>query len=409
LNAELSLLMDYAEALAKRQGHETIELRHLACALQRMRPEQFTEAFGPEAAGSVGSLLLPQGIYFGPLKRSPDVDAALAGAEAGGISDLIPALRAAVGAAIQVETATADGTGATLDAAHTTAALAPTQHDLGELLDDLHSLIGLDAVKAQIEELCQLQRVTRIREERGMRHIEMSRHLVFTGNPGTGKTTVARLVSRMYAALGLVSRGGFVEVSRADLVAGYVGQTSIKTAQVVQRALGGVLFIDEAYSLTRFGGDFGEEAIAELILQMENHRDDLAVIVAGYPELMARFIASNPGLSSRFGHTIAFPDYNASELWEIFERMCVDNGYVVDPQVAVPLTRVLSSLPRTDSFGNARVVRNMFEHILGSQAMRLTAIPEPSDDELATLTVDDCMSILQDMDQRPSPPTGQYL
>ncbi len=194
----------------------------------------------------------------------------------------------------------------------------------------LKSLIGLDAVKATVQELANIAQVYKLRAEKGMQRPPLTRHLVFTGNPGTGKTTVARILGEIYSQFGVLSKGHFVEVDRADLVAEYLGQTAPKTTKAVQSALGGILFIDEAYSLVPEGRSdvYGQEAINTLLKMMEDHREDLVVIVAGYQDEMARFIASNPGLKSRFGRKIHFEDYSASELVEIFKVICEKHGFV---------------------------------------------------------------------------------
>ena len=203
------------------------------------------------------------------------------------------------------------------------------KESLQELLEELNSLTGLDDVKKDVNSLINLLQIRKIREERGMKQIPMSLHLVFSGNPGTGKTTVARLLAKIYYNLGVLTKGHLVEVDRSGLVGGYVGQTAIKVQEVIQKSLGGILFIDEAYSLTANKGenDYGLEAVDTLLKGMEDHRDDLVVIVAGYPDLMNEFLNSNPGLRSRFNKFINFADYNPKELVDIFKNMCNKSGY----------------------------------------------------------------------------------
>jgi SpoVK/Ycf46/Vps4 family AAA+-type ATPase len=213
---------------------------------------------------------------------------------------------------------------------------------------------------------------------------------VFTGNPGTGKTTVARLLSQILRTLGLVSKGHLVETDRSHLVAGYVGQTAAKTKAVLESALGGTLLVDEAYALARGGGnDFGREAIDTIVKYMEDHRDDLALIAAGYPAEMEEFIDANPGLKSRFTRFIDFPDYSTEELVEIFERMSGDLRYHLDEPGRHALRVVIDAEPRTRGFGNARFVRNLFEEAVGRQADRLADVSDPTDDQLTTLTAVD--------------------
>jgi SpoVK/Ycf46/Vps4 family AAA+-type ATPase len=221
--------------------------------------------------------------------------------------------------------------------------------------------------------------------------IETSRHLVFVGNPGTGKTTVARLLSELYRSLDVVSKGHLVETDRSDLVAGYVGQTATRTRTVLESALGGTLLIDEAYALARGGeNDFGREAIDTLVKFMEDHRDDLAVVVAGYPDEMAQLIAANPGLESRFARTLAFPDYTADELVRIFELIAGRQEYHLTPEARARLLAVIEDEPRGRGFGNARFVRNVFEQAVALHAVRLTerlddVSAHPSREQLTTL------------------------
>ena len=232
----------------------------------------------------------------------------------------------------------------------------------------------------------------KLREENGLPNSAMSLHMVFLGNPGTGKTTVARLMAGLYAAIGALSKGQLVEVDRSGLVAGYVGQTALKTQEVIQSALGGVLFIDEAYSLASGGeNDFGREAIETLLKAMEDHRDDLVVIVAGYDEPMEKFINSNPGLQSRFNKYLYFPDYNGEELMAMFRMRCKKNGYRLTEEAETYAKEFFEDMykNRDDNFGNGRDVRNRFEDIISRQANRLAAMEAPTKDDLMTITKED--------------------
>lgn len=270
---------------------------------------------------------------------------------------------------------------------------APEARPLEELLAELDELIGLESVKTAVRRLTSLLRVEQLRHERDLPTLETSHHLVFTGNPGTGKTTVARLLSAILHSLGLVSRGHLVETDRSHLVAGYVGQTATTTRAVLESALGGTLLIDEAYALARGGNnDFGREAIDTLVKFMEDHRADLAVIAAGYPAEMTELVDANPGLKSRFTRTLHFPDYTDEELVAIFERMSGSTRYHLDESGLAKLREVVADEPRTRGFGNARFVRNVFEEAVGRQAERLAGIEAPTDEQLTTLTADDIVA-----------------
>ena len=260
--------------------------------------------------------------------------------------------------------------------------------DLDALMAELDALVGLDTVKKDVKSLINLIKVRKLRVEHELPVPPLSLHMVFVGNPGTGKTTVARLLGGIYAAIGVLNKGQLIEVDRSGLVAGYVGQTAIKTQEVIKSALGGVLFIDEAYSLSSGGeNDFGREAIETLLKAMEDHRDDLVVIVAGYTEPMRDFINSNPGLQSRFNKYFFFPDYTGEQLLAIFRMQCQKNGYVLAPETETAAKEYFNELytERGENFGNGRDVRNCFEDAVVRQSDRVAAMDAPTRDDLMTL------------------------
>lgn len=261
-----------------------------------------------------------------------------------------------------------------------------------ELMAQLEALVGLESVKKDVKNLVNLMKVRKLRQQNELPVPPMSLHMVFMGNPGTGKTTVARLIGGLYAAIGVLSKGQLVEVDRSGLVAGYVGQTALKTQEVVKSALGGVLFIDEAYSLSAGGeNDFGREAIETILKAMEDHRDDLIVVVAGYDEPMQKFLSSNPGLESRFNKYFHFPDYNGDQLLAIFKVQCERNSYILAEETEEAAREMFTRLyeNRDDNFGNGRDVRNCFEDMIIRQANRVAAMETPSKEDLMNVLPED--------------------
>ncbi len=269
-------------------------------------------------------------------------------------------------------------------------AKSPGGESLDTLLAKLDGLTGLDAVKREVHTLVNFLKIQKARADQGLQKTTPTLHMVFTGNPGTGKTTVARLVAQIFRAMGLLSSGQLVEVDRSGLVGGYVGQTALKVKEVLAKASGGVLFIDEAYSLSagKSSEDFGHEAVDTLLKGMEDNRDNLVVIVAGYPAPMDEFLASNPGLRSRFARHLPFEDYTAEELLSIFDKMAAENGYTPTAgcraKVIEHFTARIASEPR--DFANAREVRNLFERMLLAQSNRLASIDSPDVGQLSELT-----------------------
>ena len=272
---------------------------------------------------------------------------------------------------------------------------------LKDLLAELDSYVGLGMIKEEVRSLINMVQVYKLRKEHDLPTLDMSLHMVFSGNPGTGKTMVARLMARIYHSLGILSKGQLVEVDRSGLVAGYVVQTAIKTKKVIDKAMGGVLFIDEAYALNgKSENDFGQEAIDTILKAMEDNRDDLVVIVAGYTKLMEDFVHSNPGLESRFNRFLLFEDYNSDELMEIFRMRCKKGLYEISAE-AEPLIRDYITEENGDSetFGNGRGVRNLFENILVAQNNRLAKMEQVTREDLMLLTADDVLHARGKLDE----------
>jgi AAA+ superfamily predicted ATPase len=272
-------------------------------------------------------------------------------------------------------------------------------------METLDKLIGLDTIKSDVKELTNFVKIQKTRKDAGLKSVPVSLHLVFTGNPGTGKTTVARIISKLYKNIGVLSKGQLVETDRSGLVAGYVGQTAIKTQELIKKAMGGVLFIDEAYALSQKDDAFGQEAIDTILKAMEDHRDDLVVIVAGYTEPMEKFINSNPGLKSRFNKYIEFPDYTIDELMEIFDMNCKKYDYVIEDDTKQHVKELISQrkLASNGNFANAREIRNLFEEIITNQASRIAGIEDLKPEDMMKITNDDLFDKTGDADKKDEP------
>ena len=273
--------------------------------------------------------------------------------------------------------------------------------DINDLKAELNELIGLDGIKKEVNNLINMVTIHKLRQQNDLKTVDMSLHMVFTGNPGTGKTMIARLMSRIYKSLGILRKGHLVEVDRSGLVAGYVGQTATKTSGVIEKALGGVLFIDEAYALNgKSENDFGQEAIDTLLKGMEDHREDLVVIVAGYDGLMERFIHSNPGLESRFNRYLHFDDYTVDEMVAILDLNLKKGEYsLTEDAREVARQYIVDANTSSISFGNARGVRNIFERLLVQQANRLAQSTDLSKEDLMTITAED-VKAARDSDEK---------
>ena len=276
----------------------------------------------------------------------------------------------------------------------------PPKEKIEDLLAELDSYVGMDAIKTEVRSLINMVQVYKLRREHDLPTTDMSLHMVFSGNPGTGKTTVARIMSRIYHSLDILSKGQLVEVDRSGLVAGYVGQTALKTQKVIEKAMGGVLFIDEAYALNgKSENDFGQEAIDTILKAMEDHRDDLVVIVAGYDGRMEEFIHSNPGLESRFNRFLMFEDYTPEQMVAIFKMQCKKGCYVLAQGTEELVRDFIAEESADDSFGNARGVRNLFEHILVAQNNRLAKMENVTRDDLMQILPDDVLSARGKIDE----------
>lgn len=402
-------LLDAALSTAKAYGHERVERRHVLFAIAkrfRNRPEAGARFDAARRA------LEPRASAVGMPVASPEATALLDCITTE--QDALAALTKAIWGG-RPEEAVKQSSGAQTRSspvqavppeAVSTLARGARVENTADILAELDALIGLGPVKAQVRNVMAVVEANTARKRAGLAPVNPSLHLVFTGPPGTGKTTVARLVARLYASTGALPGSGFTEATRPDLVAGYVGQTAIKTTEVIHRTRPGVLFIDEAYALTpRSGEDFGAEAIATLVKAMEDFRDDFAIIVAGYEDEMAAFVGSNPGLRSRFKTFVAFPGYAPAELLRIFHKFARDYEIALAPGVREKTQTVLAEAVEKEGFGHARFVRSLFEQAYTRMAARAALDGQTSVSELQVIVPDDVV-LDADMLQRERPRIG---
>jgi Holliday junction resolvasome RuvABC ATP-dependent DNA helicase subunit len=386
-------IQDAALSAAKQYGHAAVETRHVVFALvKRFRGHAELGKYMEQARGA----LEPHGgAHSAP--TITEAATALLGSftnDAEAIAAALTALKAGTppptGGASAGGQARQSGAQQTATENRPAEVAPPKPETTADVLKELDALIGLDAVKAQVRSVIAVVQANTERVKAGLQPVNPSLHLVFTGPPGTGKTTVARLVARLYASTGALPGSGFTEATRSDLIAGYVGQTALKTTEVINKTKPGVLFIDEAYALAPTSSvDFGSEAIATLVKAMEDYRSELALIVAGYADEMAEFIGSNPGLRSRFRTYIAFPDYSADELLQIFQGFVTSSGLTLPAEGIEKASRVFSEVTRRPNFGNARFARSLFEQAYARMAGRAAADGVVDVSELHTLAADD--------------------
>lgn len=376
------LITDESIAIAKRNGHPTVTSRHVLAALLGR----------DEVVSDIDSTLLPtiEEVLGAPGSAVTPPEMTEEATQVAAECSTIDQARIVLARLLEVDIWVALAVEAGNESNSSETSENRAERSLDDALQELDNLTGLSSVKESVASLVEIHRLNDERANRGLPTVPVGLHLVFTGNPGTGKTTVARIIADIYRGLGLLPRGHLVEVQRADLVAGYVGQTAIQVQKVVRSAMGGVLFIDEAYALTSsHGNDYGSEAVATLVKEMEDHRDEIAVIVAGYTGEMSQFIAMNAGLRSRFQRFIEFPDYPDDDLVEIFKGLASAHGIGVPNDVESSLHSFIAASPPNIRLGNGRFVRNLFEEMYARMAVRVSADGVITDEELESFEIDD--------------------